>query len=365
MEAFNTIALGAKAKNLQAQPVAKVLSSAANGIAEFISSHGESAHEILLSVGILETDTRKEREILELGKYCELLEIASRKTSNDNFGLHYGRDFTPERLGLIGEIATSSPTVGDALGNLVKYFPYHQQNTFTGLRRKDEFWFLEYRILDGFIMQRRQDSELTMGMYLNVIRRVLDPGWSPDEIHFEHPRPENWHDHESVFNAPVYFNMRTNALVFRHGNLERSTSGWNAGRMRTLCDALMQLTGNTGALSLSRRVSGEIRAQLPVGYPHIEDIADELKMTRWTLQRRLAAEGQVFSTLVEETRRRLAYHYLGEAHLMINDISSILGYSELSAFSRACVRWFEASPSRIRANIEASSRKQFNARCLN
>ncbi len=365
MEASNTIALGAKAKNLQSRSVAKILSSATNGIADFISRHGESPHEILWSVGMIETDTRKDREILDLGRYCELLEVASRKTSNDNFGLHYGRDFTPDRLGLIGEIAISSPTVGDALGNLVKYFPYHQQNTFTAFRRKDEFWFLEYRILDGFIMQRRQDAELTMGMYLNVIRRVLDPAWSPDEVHFEHPRPENWHDHESVFNAPVYFNMRTNALVFREKNLARSTSGWDSSRMRSLCDALIQLTGSTGALSLTQRVSGEIRAQLPDGYPHIEDIADELRMTRWTLQRRLAAEGQVFSVLVEETRRRLALHYLGEAHLLINDISSILGYSELSAFSRACVRWFDASPSKVRANIEAADHKQISTQRLN
>jgi AraC-like DNA-binding protein len=365
MQAFNTIASGPKQTNLPSRPIAKILSSATNGIADFISSHGNSPYEILWSVGILETDTRKDREILDLGRYCELLEVASRKTSNDNFGLHYGRDFTPERLGLIGEIAIASPTLGDALGNLVKYFPYHQQNTFTAFRRKDEFWFLEYRILDGFIMQRRQDAELTMGMYLNVIRRVLDPAWSPDEVHFEHPRPENWRDHESVFNAPVYFNMRTNALVFKEKNLSRKTSGWDTHQIRTLCDALVKLTGSTGALTLTQRISGEIRAQLPAGYPHIEDIAEELKMTRWTLQRRLAAEGQVFSTLVEETRRRLALHYLGEAHLLINDISSILGYSELSAFSRACVRWFDASPSKVRANIEAQGRAPFSARRLN
>lgn len=303
-----------------------------------------------------EADTRKDREILDLGAYCELLEAASRKTQNDNFGLHYGRDFTPDRLGLIGEIAVSSPTLADALGNLVKYFPYHQQNTFVAFQRRDEFWHLEYRILDGFILQRRQDAELTMGMYLNIIRRVMQASWSPDEVHFEHPRPENARDHEAVFNAPVYFNMKTNALVFREKSIARPASDWETGRMHALCEALMQLTGGTGTLGLNRRVVGEIRAQLPSGYPHIEDVAEALKMTRWTLQRRLAGEGQVFSTLVEETRRRLALVYLGQTHLTINEIASILGYSELSAFSRACVRWFDASPSKMRATrLEAAT----------
>ncbi|MDM9625007.1 AraC family transcriptional regulator [Rhizobium sp. S152] len=325
------------------------MSSATNGISQFISSHGTSAHELLWSVGMHEADTRKEHEILDLGAYCQLLEAASCKTRNDNFGLHYGRDFTPDRLGLIGEIAVSSPTLADALGNLVKYFPYHQQNTLVALQRRGEFWHLEYRILDGLILQRRQDAELTMGMYLNIVRRVVNANWSPDEVHFEHPRPEKWREHETVFNAPVYFNMKTNALVFREKSINRPACGWENGRMQALCDALMQLTGGTGTLGLNRRVVGEIRAQLPSGYPHIEDVAEALKMTRWTLQRRLAAEGQVFSTLVEETRRRLALLYLGQTHLTINDIASILGYSELSAFSRACVRWFDAAPSKMRA----------------
>lgn len=349
MEASRTIASRRDSSHCQLSPPAKILSCASNGIAQFISSHGESAHEILWSVGIHEDDTQKESEIFDLGAYCELLEAAARKTRNDNFGLQYGRDFTPDRLGLIGEIAISSPTLADTLGNLVTYFPYHQQNTFTSFERRDEFWHLEYRILDGFILQRRQDAELTMGMYLNIIRRVMNTVWSPDEVHFEHPRPENWREHEAVFNAPVYFNMKNNALVFREKSIRRPVPGWDASRMHTLCSALVQLTGGTGTLELNRRVMGEIRARLPSGYPHIEEVAEALRMTRWTLQRRLAAEGEVFSALVEDTRRRLALLYLGQSHLMINDIASILGYSELSAFSRACVRWFDASPTKMRA----------------
>ncbi|MEI5677183.1 AraC family transcriptional regulator [Mesorhizobium sp. CCNWLW179-1] len=365
MEASSTIAWRRDSSNPQFRAPAKILSCAANGIAQFISRHGTSAHEILWSVGMDEADTRKEREILDLGAYCELLETASRKTQNDNFGLHYGRDFTPDRLGLIGEIAVSSPTLADALGNLVKYFPYHQQNTLVAFHRREELWHLEYRILDGFILQRRQDAELTIGMYLNIIRRVMNAAWSPDEVHFEHPRPENWREHETVFNAPVYFNMKTNALVFREKSIARTAADWDTGRMHALCEALMQLTGGTGTLGLNRRVVGEIRAQLPSGYPHIEDVAEALKMPRWTLQRRLAAEGQIFSALVEETRRRLALLYLAQTHLMINDIANILGYSELSAFSRACARWFDASPSKMRAmSVQAATTRRL-APCLN
>ncbi|SEQ19097.1 Helix-turn-helix domain-containing protein [Faunimonas pinastri] len=329
----------------------KILSSAANGIADFILENGADPDTVLRTVGIEERSVRAPRESLELRSYCALIEAAAHHTRNDNFGLHFGQGFLPERLGLIGEIALASPTLGASLENLARYFPYHQQNTQAAFRKTGSLWQLECRILDGRIMQRRQDAELTMGMYLNVVRRCLGVDWAPDEVHFEHPRPENFQAHQGVFNAPVYFNMPTNALVFSDRDLQKPMPGWNAARMRDLCEALTVLTGSTGTLGLTDQVVGEIRGQLPLGYPHIENVAEALQMTRWTLQRRLADHDQIFSDLVERTRRDLAELYLRQAHMPLRDIADILGYSEPSAFSRACVRWFEAPPSRVRERL--------------
>jgi len=353
MGTASAIAAAERRRRCGRASVAKVLSSAANGISEFIAANGADPTAVLGRVGIAEMAVMRDRDTLDLHRYCAMIEVAARETNNDNFGLHYGQGFTPQRLGLIGQIALASPTLGASLENLVRYFPYHQQNTEAAFRRSEGFWRLEYRILDGQILRRRQDAELTLGMYLNVVRHCLGCRWAPDEVHFEHPRPEGWQDHEAAFDAPVYFNMKTNALVFRDRDLDERMPGWSAGRMREYCAALTELMRGTGTLSLTDRVVGEIRSHLPSGYPHIEDIADALAMTRWTLQRRLADQGRVFSDLVEETRGRLATLYLGVPHLPIREIAEILGYSELSAFSRACVRWFDAPPSAMRARLLA------------
>ncbi|MDQ0393296.1 AraC-like transcriptional regulator QhpR [Labrys monachus] len=330
---------------------ARILSSAANGISEFIVANGADPGVVLRAAGIDERIVRTDRGSLDLRRYCEMIELAARVTKNDDFGLQFGRDFSPERLGLIGEIVLASPTLGASLENLARFFPYHQQNTATAFRRSGGLWRLEFRILDGRILQGRHYAEMTMAMYLNVIRSCLGPAWTADEVHFEHPCPGGIATHRSVFNAPVYFSMATNALVFRDGQLATSMPGGNPARMRDLCQALTLLTGSTGTLSLTDQVTGEIRSRLPSGYPHIEDVAEALQMTRWTLQRRLADHGRVFSDLVETTRQRLAELHLGQAHMPIREIADILGYSELSAFSRACVRWFAAPPSRVREGL--------------
>jgi AraC-like DNA-binding protein len=332
----------------------QVLSAAANGITDHLEMHGAASEEILAELGLDAGLIHSKYAAIDLGDYCKLMELSALRTGNGNFGLGFGLQFTPERLGLIGEIALAAPTLGTALSVFARYFPYHQHATEMNFGRQDGMWSLEYRILDGRILERRQDAELTMGMFLNILRSCLGPHWAPDEIHLEHPRPAQWREHEAVFDAPVHFSMTTNALVFRDPGFDKRMPNWNAGRLATLCQDLVDVARSTGAIDLVSQVAGRVRSMLPEGYPHIEAVADSMQMPRWTLQRRLADHGCIFSAVVDRTRQQLALMYLREDHLPIKDLSTILGYSEVSAFTRACVRWFDVPPSRLRARLRVA-----------
>jgi AraC-like DNA-binding protein len=93
---------------------------------------------------------------------------------------------------------------------------------------------------------------------------------------------------------------------------------------------------------------GEIRHRLPDGLPLVEDVAEALGVPRWTLQRRLADHGYTFSETVDLVRKTLAEHYVRRSFVPLLDVAEALGYSELSAFSRAFRRWFGVSPSAFR-----------------
>jgi AraC-like DNA-binding protein len=325
----------------------QILIAAINGLPEFLHARGVDPHRLLRAVG-LEGGTALR---LDLPRYCALIELAARQTGNDAFGLQFGRDGALARLGPLGEIALAAPTLGAALDNLAGLFSFFQQNTDASFQTTAGICRLDYRILDGRILERRQDTELMMTSLLRLIRHCLGAHWAPDEVHFEHPQPAGVHMHRRIFNAPVCFSMGTNALIFRDPGLSRAMPGRDPARMRQLRDELLRLVGSTGTLNLTDQVVGEIRSRLAGGYPHIEDIAEALRMTRWTLQRRLAEQGQVFSELVEATRRRLARLHLAAAHMPIQEVAEVLGYSEVSAFTRACVRWFGLPPSRLRDHI--------------
>jgi AraC-like DNA-binding protein len=120
--------------------------------------------------------------------------------------------------------------------------------------------------------------------------------------------------------------------------------GANLSRLQQLTTDLASVAGSCGTPAFLDLVRGEIRRRLSTGALHLEEVAEALSTTPWTLQRRLAELGVTFSDLVETTRLDLARHYLRQTHLPLGDVAFLLGYSEASAFSRAFSRWTDCSP---------------------
>jgi len=101
-----------------------------------------------------------------------------------------------------------------------------------------------------------------------------------------------------------------------------------------------------------------IRQRLVLGEPGLEDIAEQIGMTSWSLQRRLREQGLTFSALVDKQRQELATYYMRQQQLPISELAPLLGYSETSAFSRALRRWFGVSPRQWRQHSDMVNTRQ-------
>jgi AraC-like DNA-binding protein len=77
-------------------------------------------------------------------------------------------------------------------------------------------------------------------------------------------------------------------------------------------------------------------------------IASDLHMSTRNLNRKLVAENTSFKALLLEIRSELASQYINDASLTLTEISYMLGFSEISSFSRAFKRWTGQSPSEVR-----------------
>jgi AraC-like DNA-binding protein len=237
--------------------------------------------------------------------------------------------------------------LGEAVKNLAHYFPLHQSGTRTRLCTHDGLLYLDYQILDGRIVNRRQDAELTMGMFANLFRHCLGRAWTPEEVHLEHAAPQAPEEHEHAFRAPIFFGRGSNRLVFRNAHLERPMPGADP-RLLSLLRASLTRVAQTTQLAFKDRLTGEIRAHLAAGEVKFAAIAEALKMSQSALARRLEDENIGFARLVEQVRREQARLYLAQRHIAVSEIALLLGYSEVSAFSRAFKRWEGISPNQFR-----------------
>jgi AraC-like DNA-binding protein len=84
--------------------------------------------------------------------------------------------------------------------------------------------------------------------------------------------------------------------------------------------------------------------QLASGICTLPRIAQQLRLPERTLQRRLQVAGITFEEIVDRVRRHRAREYLVETAIPLRQVSTLLGYTEQSAFIRACRRWFGKPP---------------------
>jgi len=91
-------------------------------------------------------------------------------------------------------------------------------------------------------------------------------------------------------------------------------------------------------VTLSEEVRRLVYDLLPLGRCFVELLAQRLDMKPRTLHRHLARDGETFSSVVDSVRLDLAQRYVEDQSRSLSEVSDLLGFSELSSFSR----WFRA-----------------------
>jgi AraC-like DNA-binding protein len=97
-----------------------------------------------------------------------------------------------------------------------------------------------------------------------------------------------------------------------------------------------------------RRLRHLITTGLHTGVPELSSVAEQMGLSARTLQRRMNEHDIVFSDLVDNIRKGIAFEYVRETDYRLIDIAHILGYQEASSFTRAFKRWADETPRQMR-----------------
>jgi AraC-like DNA-binding protein len=175
----------------------------------------------------------------------------------------------------------------------------------------------------------------------------------PLAIEFTHARAAPLALYEQTFGCEVRFRQARNAVCLSPDDLKLPLASPNrivSSVMRAALHDRVAQFSTSSALML--QVEREMEDQLAGGEPTLADVAARIGMSGSSMKQALAASGISFAEVLDGTRRRLAEGYL-QSSLPLSDIALRLGYSEQSAFSRACRRWFGRTPRQLRAKPDS------------
>jgi AraC-like DNA-binding protein len=186
---------------------------------------------------------------------------------------------------------------------------------------------------------------------LSFFRWVTNRDLHPLALELRFPRPADLRPYQDAFKCPLRFDAPANALLFAPSDVKLPLPTAHAELAevhdRVACEHLQRLD----PAQTCHRARAVIIRHLQDGEPRRPKIAGILGMSERTLQRRLAAEGTSFQHLLDDTRRELARHYLGQREVSLADTAYLLGFSDQSSFFRAVRRWFGSSPRHYRAHL--------------
>jgi AraC-like DNA-binding protein len=264
------------------------------------------------------------------------------------FALRIGAASDPRRMGVVGSLALTSPTLRDAGRQFARYARLINDRMDMVEREENGIYTCTYR--PECPPEFESDSvELFFSTAITLCRTLVRTDIVPLEMRFRYPEPDHAAEYARLFRCPLRFGQADNAMVFGSGYQDLPVSHHDAYAHSVLtrhASALLkEINPDDGLIGKVRRY---ILANLQSATVNIDRCAASLHMSRRTLHRRLDAHGMSFVALLEEIRRELASDYLLKSGFSTGEIGFLLGYSESSAFHRAFKRWTGQSPSAFR-----------------
>lgn len=295
---------------------------------------------------------------LPLDTYVEVVREATRQSGDPALAIHFAESTHFADLSIVGLIGYASATMRDALdqlnrfGQLVTDIATAGPERFTLSTEADGLWLTDNRI------DQPRFPELTEMTFVRMVAGTRQFGDSPycSLAEVTHEDRGTGGELERALGVKVRFGSTRNALRVSVAWQDYPIAQYPRYAFGLFCAHADKLLAE---LEASKSMAGAVeRAILPhlhTGQPSATSIARQLGLTEQGLYRALRGEGTTFGEVLSALRHRFAVGYLAEPRATLKEIAYLLGYSDVSAFSRAFRRREGVSPGAFRAARSADS----------
>jgi len=296
----------------------------------------------------------KDRKV-EMSLMLEVFQYAATLIGDDAVILDYFSDMPHGAIPTFDYVALCAPSLRAALQNWQRFIALRTNCYHMLFTEEPDCGILTWDIPDR-LGPRTQNMFAKVAWASSRIEHIVQDPDMRLQIELTVPPPESTSRFQKKYGSRLKFSQPRDRILIPGRYLD-SVPPKNEANLYSLVESTA-MSEVEKILSLNdpiTRIKTAINDHLKAGDCKLEKVAKNLGMSQRSLQRHLETEGTSFRELTDTIRRSLASRYLRETNLNLKEIAFLLGFSELSSFSRAVKTWFGLSPSQYRRNRQADT----------
>jgi AraC-like DNA-binding protein len=276
-----------------------------------------------------------------------LVTEGARQSGDVNFGLREAQYFRPAHLGALGFAWLASSSLRMAFERLSRFSAMINDALHISLQDQQEVFQVRFSInLHGENEYLREQGQLSIAV--KSCRSIAGEKFSPRKVFFRQPEPSDSSTFFEYFRCPVIFGSEFTGLLIDQQWMDKRLTGSNEQLAQLNEHIVVKYLAHAEKKDIVNRCKASIIDSLGSGGVTESHIAESLHMTSRNLHRKLQKEDTSFKLLLNEVRQELALQYIQDRSMTLTEISFMLGFSEVSSFSRAFKNWTGKPPSEAR-----------------
>lgn len=320
-------------------------------IAKGLENCGRDADAIFRQAGLDPEQLRVPGARFDNAALNKLLERTEDACGDPCFGIHISQYWHPTTFHALGYAWLASDTLKNGFQRLIRYADIVSNQL------RVEFVLEQNRYRFSFssdtipLKLLPLAADIGLSTLVRMCRINFGEDFRPLSISTTRPEPLSLDAYRDYFKCPITFSADINSLYFRKADIEKPLPTSNATLALHSDQLVLKYLAQFQHDDLIFRIKSQLVSKLPTGKISEDEIARAANLSKRTLQRRLRQQGRSISSLLNETKKELAIHYLEHSTLTISEITYLVGFSEPANFSRAFKRWTRTTPNIYRASL--------------
>ncbi len=315
-----------------------------------VARQGLTVESLLAARGIDRSVLQQPKARISQKVFVELLQEAMQRSGDEFLGLGRSTRSRPGTFAMMAHAVIHCRNLGKAIERSAAFYAMFDLPGGMSLQREGEQAIFVLTMPQA--AHRDIMVEATIFLALRFWSWLIGREVKAEALEFDFAPPQEAGEFAYLFDCPLLFNQQRNAIVLEAVVLDAPVLQSPETLTPFLRNSLSTLIeGTAGSPDIVQRLRSVLRHRALDRLPEFDEVSLQLGMSAASLRKALREAGCSFHQLRDEWRKNSALFYLRRPDLSLEEISSLMGFSEVSAFHRAFRRWTGMTPRLFRQQL--------------